>query len=537
MDPPQHRTNDPLQNDLPEHPASDQDAINQDTTYQDKEQEDTGQRDTEQSAVTPSQLLPAADVISRLDRLWSRSPPQSLGTNEPPGRRIAHFDLQRVLGSGAFGVVYLALDTQLNREVALKLPRPEVLVDDEKRERFSKEAELAARLDHPGIVPIYGANLDGPTPYISSAYCPGPNLAEWLSQRSERTPWRECVELIAAVADAVHYAHESGVLHRDLKPANILLLPQDGLAFENNSLEQFRALLSDFGLAKLSDPTLTDTRSSLLVGTPMYMAPEQLENDSHGKDLAATDVYSLGVILFELLTSQLPIAGESYIEMLDSIRNTRAKRLREIRQDLPRNLERICAKCLEKNPAARYSTAADLATDLRHCAEGESIEGQSLGVLRKAAYWCTRPQRIRDAGRFALSVELIMAFWTAFMAAFMGKYILQYDLVTKSELTTLQLQAAFVVIFLHLPMAWAGWQTIQGKRWGCWLGIALTLLNLPGILIAIFGEPVLFASLYSGDRSYFGFNVYIMLLICFAIQLFLFCCAAAAMYRLDSKTG
>ncbi len=482
-----------------------------------------GPENAESGEIGPEEF---GDLSARLDRLW----PDAISPNLPEptvpftSRRIAHFDLVRVLGSGAFGVVYLANDTHLDRQVAIKLPRPEVLLDEEKRQRFLSEATLAAKLDHPGIVRVYGADLTSATPYIAAEFCDGPTLAEWLDPRTEPPAWLESVEMLAKVADAVHYAHEQGISHRDLKPANLLLIPNERSLLLDDSLASYEPRVTDFGLAKLADASLTDTRSSLLIGTPHYMAPEQLDRAPATGPLAATDVYSLGVILFELLTGQLPVEGESYIEVLDSIRRTAAIRLRKLRENVPRDLESIVAKCLEKNPAARYSSAAELAADLRRCAEGQQILAKSLGVTEKIRYWCTRPQRVRDAGWFTVWSQLIWAFWT-FTTIASSPW---YGMIAASEVRKLALQIAAVLLLIHLPLAWVGLQTVRGKPWARWLGLGLTLINIPAFIISIVSDPLIFKSLYNGENSYFSFIIYFMLLVCFSIQAFLFTCAIAA---------
>ena len=323
-------------------------------------------------------------ISQKLDQLW---PPDSrAGSNASfaVGQQVANYKIRSLLGTGAFGVVYLADDEIENRPVALKLPRLEVLYDAAKRERFSTEAEIAASLDHPGIVKIYACEIDGPTPYIATQWCDGGDLAKWKSQQvAQGNPaptWQDVALLMADVADAVHYAHEQGVTHRDLKPANLLLhrKPNRG-SQEKPGLADFQVKVADFGLAKLNDPEIIDTHSSLMVGTPIYMAPEQLlRSVDDCTNPAAPDIYSLGAILFELLTDESPITGTTYFEVLANIQNRSPRSLSEFPLGMPTALNQICNICLKKNPAARYDSAAQLARDLRSCVSGGRVVGKSL---------------------------------------------------------------------------------------------------------------------------------------------------------------
>lgn len=480
------------------------------------------------------------ELASRLDRLWDNPSSNSssagaanVATGLPlQSGRVAHYDLERVLGSGAFGVVYLARDTQLNRQVALKLPRPEVLIDPVKRKRFASEATLAARLDHPCIVPVYAAELAGPAPHIVTAYCDGPDLAEWIEHCGKATRWEDAANLVASIADAMHHAHESGVYHRDLKPANILLVQRASDA-PLEQLSEYQPLVTDFGLSKLADGCLTDTRSSLLVGSPLYMAPEQIDRESLPGHEAAADIYSLGVILFELLTGRPPIEGESYVEVLDSIRSQPATRLRELQPNLPRDLEHICRRCLEKNPAARYPTAAALADDLRTLASEGQIAGESLGWAARLRYWCTRPARITQAGWFAVWTQSIWLFWVLFTGT-VGQVFAPVSYFVHSYL---YVEMAMVILMAHLPLVVVGWYTAGRRPWAPWVGLGLSLFQLPGMLYSLFVDPLVFADLYSGSNWYFRFLIYSMLLTCFAIHALLFGCAVAAMRRLkETKT-
>ena len=208
---------------------------------------------------------------------------------------IGHFQVIRELGSGGYGVVFLAFDTLLRRQVALKVPRPEVLVTAELLRRFMREAQMAGSLAHPNLVTVYEVGEDGPFCYIASAYCDGPTLAEWLHNQAESVPIRHAAELVAALADGVENAHSRGVLHRDIKPSNVMLEPRtNGSQIDGPSSSRlaFIPKLTDFGLATLSEGQERNTQRTLL-GTPSYMAPEQAAGRLD-EDRRPTDVYALG---------------------------------------------------------------------------------------------------------------------------------------------------------------------------------------------------------------------------------------------------
>ncbi|MGV3483164.1 MAG: serine/threonine-protein kinase [Planctomycetaceae bacterium] len=468
----------------------------------------------------PEAVLARKLLEQRLERLWKTSVVPD-ASSSPQDFADSRFRLRRVLGSGSFGVVYLADDLQLDRQVALKLPRPEVLLDDEKRRRFLREAAHAALLEHPGIVRIYDAGSAGSTPYIAAEYCNGPNLGEWLAAQDQLPPWQASVGLIAQVAEAVAFAHSRGIYHRDLKPANIMLSSKNASA---TSLSDFVPLLTDFGLAKLSDPALTDTRSSLLVGTPLYMAPEQLEPGGHSENTPAADVYSLGVILFEMLTGQPPLQGQTYLEVLDRIRFESPARLRAVAKHLPSSLERVCETCFRKNPSARYSSVDALAADLRRCVAGEPVTGKRHTWLSRFAFWCRRPQRVVNAGWFAIWSQTLLAFWTVVALVIMAAY----DVATWQEYAKFWPDALTVLTLIHLPMGIAGWITLRGRTWGPWLGLLLTISNIPPVVWAIATEPMLFRDLYVDENPFFYINTHSMILVCLVIQAFLFACAIAA---------
>lgn len=467
-------------------------------------------------------------IDEKLDELWPKNVRAAVHSNLPVGQQVAHFRIRALLGSGAFGVVYLADDMTANRPVALKLPRLEVLCSPKKRQRFSLEAELAIGFDHPNIVKVYQCDMEGPTPYIASAWCDGGDLGNWKNQQAahgvDLPPWEHVVELMAAVADGVHYAHEQGVVHRDLKPANILLCRRlDEASDERSGLASLFPKVADFGLAKMNDPAIVDVNSSLLVGTPIYMAPELLNRavDSHA-DPRSADVYSLGAILFEMLSGVSPIRGDTYFEVLSNIRHEQPPRLSRIRKDLPKALSTICAACLHKNPAARYESAARLAEDLRLCLAGKTVSGKVINASARGRFWFGRKDWCSIAGWFAVGSQSLVTTWL--IAADFLK--VAFGLLTLQEYFDLLPQLILIAIMTSFSMILFGVLTIKRKWWAAWGGAALSAINLSGPIVAMVNRPLMFGSLYSENEPYFSFKIHLILFLCFLFQLVFFLCAA-----------
>src|SRR6266436_4147989 len=288
------------------------------------------------------------------------------------------------------GVIYRARQRHSRRIVALKRIMAYDAVSRETLERFRREAEAAASLDHPNILPIYevGHGEDG-LPFFSMKYAAGGSLQK--AEPALRSEPRECVRLTAKVARAVQYAHEHKVLHRDLKPGNILL---DGRG------EPF---VTDFGLAKWLDTSTDLTRTLAIFGTPGYIAPEQAKGPAT-KLTPAADVYSLGAILFDLLTGRPPFLGEHALAVIQQASEKPAPKLRSLVPTLDRDLETICAKCLERDPTARYRSAGALAEDLERWLEGRSILARPVSLPIRLWRWSKRNRM--TATMTALSVAL-----------------------------------------------------------------------------------------------------------------------------------
>lgn len=332
-------------------------------------------------------------------------------SSSPPTktRSFGDYELLQELGRGGMGVVYKARQKSLNRLVALKMIRASRLASAADLQRFRAEAEAAASLDHPNIVPIYEVGTLEGQPYFSMKLVSGGNLEAVVRAQdlgSTREGCRTAAQLVAKVARAVHHAHQRGVLHRDLKPSNILLAGgsdrihavQSGSPDESGHCEP---LVADFGLAKRLEGKASLTDTGAIVGTPTYMAPEQGVG-KRGTVTTATDVYGLGNQLYVLLTGRPPFQGETPLETLAQVKEQQPEPLRRRNPQIDRDLETICLKCLEKEPQRRYPSAAALADDLERWLAGRPIQARPINRVAHFWRWCRRNRTLAGVGVLAV---------------------------------------------------------------------------------------------------------------------------------------
>ncbi|MEM9411734.1 MAG: protein kinase, partial [Planctomycetota bacterium] len=408
--------------------------------------------------------------------------------------QLDKFRLLEMRGHGGFGVVYRAFDETLSREVALKIPKFAALISSGDRDRFRQEAEITAQLDHPSIVKVFEAQLQGELPFICSEYCHGPDLRDWLCQRNEPVPAKQACRFLIKLSEALHYAHQRGIFHRDLKPANILLEPVsiEDPAIHDCELKNFYPRLTDFGIAKLTTSARhIHSTTSLIVGTPQYLSPEQfLSKPSDQREFALSDQFSLGIILLELLTLKVPFDGATIVEWVRFIDSYDPI---ELPVDWPdQKLAAICRKAISRVPQDRYHDIEEFKHELENYIANKPIATSFRNPRAERLFtWARNPNRLRQAGLTAILFHLFVSVWI--FVVFFGAF----DLLSRTQMiSSFFSDFAFVFTTMHFPVIVVGYFVSRLRLWAFVPSFLLSLLITGVFIFSAFGSDVVFGYLY-----------------------------------------
>jgi serine/threonine protein kinase len=368
----------------------------------------------------------------------------------PTLKRIGRFELVGRIGIGGFGTVWKARDTELERTVAVKIPRKGQLAPHEV-EQFLREARSAAQLRHPNIVPVHEVGREEDTIFIVSDLIRGVSLCDWLSGSTPGP--KEAARLMATIADAVQHAHDKGIIHRDLKPSNMLI-------------DEFgQPHIMDFGLAKREVGEISMTIDGQVLGTPAYMSPEQADGRGHWTD-RRTDVYSLGIVLFRMLTGELPFRGNAQMQIHKRLTED-APDPRGLNRFVPRDLCTICLKCMERDPNRRFSTAKELAEELRRFLRGEPILSRPISRTERTIRWIKRYPAISTAALLTIVLAIagpITAMVIATQSHRLRAMLSERDNIIQKNTIDKQRDATKLDELQEALDVWAG----RGNPWKLW---------------------------------------------------------------------
>jgi serine/threonine protein kinase len=430
-----------------------------------------------------------------------RSPNDAVTLSLPPGAlsspdlplcdAVPGYRLLEELGRGGMGVVYKARQEGLNRPVALKMILAGALAGPDDVQRLHREAEAAARLQHPNIVQIHQVGTYNGMPFLSLEFCNAGSLSARLHGRP--LPNRQAAELVEVLARAMHAAHLAGVIHRDLKPANILLHRDPTVALQEEPSpgpggEQvfepacYVPKITDFGLAKrITGESVKSglTRTGEVMGTPSYMAPEQASGDSHRMG-PACDIYGLGAILYELLTGTPPFLAPTHLDTILQVVNQEPLPPRMFSRQIDPDLERITLKCLEKKPEQRYATALALAEDLRRYLNGEPVSARSVNLLERLQRELAHSQY--DAQLRPWGTALMVLGALIFASHLAASVLLEFGVpqVLCFWVPRVVVLATMVPLWMKYRPSYSLWPTNAVERglWAVWIGYFLTFSSL-----------------------------------------------------------
>lgn len=385
-----------------------------------------------------------AEILERARKIEARVP-----------ERFGKYRVCRQIGIGQFGLVYEAIDEQLNRRVAIKAARDETCASEHLLERFTREALMGSRLDHPGIVPIYEINFDETGRlYIAMAYCESQTLDLWMESCRPILTHGLAVRLVMQILDAIDHGHQRGVIHRDIKPANIGVTDAHGQS-SGLGIPTLRVL--DFGLSCPLDSRERQTHSEAILGTPLYMAPEQAfsSNVTHHADL-----YSVGVVLYELLTGKVPFECDDRLEILERLRNEAPRSPESFDPTISSDLSAVVLKAMAKRPHQRYATAREFSEDLQRWLERKPTKARPRSLLTKLGSWADDSHRIGEAGIAMMALHLVQLIWATFgLIGSRTKHLTFSDV----GFWTVVWYVMIAWLPLHCFFIALGWQMLRGR--------------------------------------------------------------------------
>jgi len=431
------------------------------------------------------------------------------------------YELIREIGRGGYGIVYLAHDTQLRRQVAIKIARLEMVSDQSGIDRFRLESRAAATLEHPGIIPVFDCGEDSQVHFYVMPFLDCENLAQWFAKQKQPLGERVAAQLLIDIADAIQFGHQQGIIHRDLKPQNILL------KIDPSNPGGFRPVVLDFGLCGLVESGNTST--SMLAGTPRYMSPEQAMFGSR-RITERSDIYSLGVILYELLTGNPPHQPLSISEAVLMLHSAPVLSPRNARADLSGAMESICLKCLRKDHDRRYDSAAALANDLRSFLNGTAIEAKSEGIWERIDFAIRFGEWENRLGLAVIAINASSILWAVVGALTIGARFAN-DPNVVAGLSQLLTFLGVVAFPIHSLGVYAGW--LMTKR-SIYVG-RLTAGTIISFLWAVdlwinFTSDQAFLLIYK-DQGYVQIMVFLFLAAGFTIQTLCLAGGTWAAYR------
>jgi eukaryotic-like serine/threonine-protein kinase len=410
---------------------------------------------------TRPDLSSALDCLDALNRMAPPGPADEAATLPPTtfaeaGRRIGKYEIERELGRGGMGVVFLARDCDMDRRVALKMILSGDITSSESLYRFQSEVRASAQLDHEGIVRVFDSGEFNGLPYLAMQFIDGPSLAEVLKKSRPDRDW--AVRCALQLARAVEYLHSRGIVHRDLKPGNVLLA---------DSIPK----ITDFGLAKLLSEDSAITRSGVIAGTPSYMSPEQARGESRSVGPAA-DIHALGAILYEMLTGRPPFSGDSSLDTLLQVLSSEPTPPRKLDSSIPSDLEAICLKCLEKSPERRFASAAQLVDSLERHLKGEDVPAARLSPWQAFSRW------VRRNPSLSARLAILAACGMILLIRANGKF----DHVFSRTYASVHLYHLWMIFAFWLGLSWLFQRLVRNQRLAAavpyiWAAFDVTILS------------------------------------------------------------